>query len=102
MSSGSNIETSTVGQPLPPSDHAISVSLPTWLETLGYKKGDSHIIDRMQTGYPRYFIHLSIRKVRVELATSEVQTLILNLSSWLAFLKRTSPLPLNALYFSSL
>ena len=72
MNLGGNNGTSTVGQPLPPSDHAISVSLPTWLETLGYKKGDTHIIDRMQTGYPRYFIHLSIRKVRAEFATSEV------------------------------
>ena len=55
---------SPVGQPLPPQEHAISVSLPTWADTLGYKQGEEEILSRMQTGYPRYFVHMSVRKVR--------------------------------------
>ena len=44
--------------------HAISVSLPTWRDNVGYEEGDKRVIDRMETGYPRFFIHRSIQKVR--------------------------------------
>lgn len=43
--------------------HAISVSLPTWEDNVGYEEGDKRVIDTMVSGYPRFFIHLSIRKV---------------------------------------
>ncbi|THH13187.1 hypothetical protein EW146_g7002 [Bondarzewia mesenterica] len=54
---------SAVGQPVPPTKHAVSVSLPTWADTVGYKMGDAGILKCMQNGYPRYFIHMSIRKL---------------------------------------
>ena len=44
--------------------HAISVSLPTWEDNVGYEEGDPRVVDAMVSGYPRFFIHLSIRKVR--------------------------------------
>lgn len=44
--------------------HAISVSLPTWRDNVGYEEGDKRVVDRMETGYPRFFIHRSIQKVR--------------------------------------
>ena len=43
--------------------HAISVSLPTWEDNVGYEEGEKRVVDAMVSGYPRFFIHLSIRKV---------------------------------------
>ncbi|KAJ7459751.1 pyridoxal phosphate-dependent transferase [Mycena latifolia] len=43
--------------------HAISVSLPTWQDTIGYEEAEKRVVDAMISGYPRFFIHLSIRKL---------------------------------------
>ncbi|PWY76662.1 PLP-dependent transferase [Aspergillus eucalypticola CBS 122712] len=40
--------------------HAVSVSLPTWADNVGYEEGDRRVVDKMTTGYPRFFIHKSI------------------------------------------
>jgi cystathionine gamma-synthase len=57
-----------VGEPIPPyTDHAISVSLPTWEDNVGYEEGDPRVVDTMQTGYPRFFIHKRIVEVRCPL-----------------------------------
>jgi hypothetical protein len=47
--------------------HAVSVSLPTWQDNVGYEEGDKRVVDAMQTGYPRFFVHRSIQKVRLSL-----------------------------------
>ncbi|KDQ58329.1 hypothetical protein JAAARDRAFT_129085 [Jaapia argillacea MUCL 33604] len=53
-----------VGSAVPPfTAHAISVSLPTWRDTVGYEEGEKRVVDAMETGYPRFFIHLSIQKL---------------------------------------
>jgi hypothetical protein len=53
-----------LGNPIPAfTEHAISVSLPKWADNVGYEEGEARVIDTMQTGYPRFFIHLNIRKV---------------------------------------
>ena len=53
-----------VGSPVPPhTPHAISVSLPKWLDVVGYEEGEKRIVDCMLNGYPRFFIHLTITKV---------------------------------------
>ncbi|KIP04742.1 hypothetical protein PHLGIDRAFT_31228 [Phlebiopsis gigantea 11061_1 CR5-6] len=43
--------------------HAISVSLPTWEDNVGYEEGDKRVVDTMVSGYPRFFINLRIRKL---------------------------------------
>jgi len=44
----------TVGNTIPPdTPHAVSVSLPTWDANVGYEKGESWVVDKMQCGYPR-------------------------------------------------
>ena len=54
-----------LGAALPPfTAHAISVSLPTWKDNVGYEEGEKRVVDAMVSGYPRFFIHLSIQKVR--------------------------------------
>jgi cystathionine gamma-synthase len=53
-----------LGLPLPPhTSHAISVSLPTWRDTVDYEEGEKRVLDAMTTGYPRFFIHRRIQKV---------------------------------------
>jgi hypothetical protein len=53
-----------LGNPIPAfTEHAISVSLPKWADNVGYEEGEDRVADAMQTGYPRFFIHLNIRKV---------------------------------------
>lgn len=38
----------------------MSVSLPTWKANVGYEEGERWVVDRMTTGYPRFFIHKSV------------------------------------------
>ena len=52
-----------VGQPVPDAPHAVSVSLPSWKATVGYEEGEEWVASKMQTGYPRFFIHLTIREL---------------------------------------
>ncbi|KAK5105824.1 hypothetical protein LTR62_002127 [Meristemomyces frigidus] len=60
----------TVGDTVPPNTpHAVSVSLPTWRSNVAYEEGESWVLDKMQCGYPRFFIHKSIDRF----ATSIVQ-----------------------------
>ncbi|GAA99437.1 uncharacterized protein L969DRAFT_93898 [Mixia osmundae IAM 14324] len=54
----------TLGQPIPAlTDHAVSVSLPTWRDNVGYEEGEARVVDAMQTGYPRFFVHKSIQRL---------------------------------------
>jgi cystathionine gamma-synthase len=46
-----------LGKPLPPSPHANSVCLPTWADVVAYEQADPRVLGRLQTGYPRFFIH---------------------------------------------
>ncbi|KAK1231065.1 Cystathionine gamma-synthase [Marasmius sp. AFHP31] len=53
-----------LGSAVPPfTPHAISVSLPTWKDNVGYEEGEKRVMDAMVCGYPRFFIHPSIRKL---------------------------------------
>lgn len=63
--------TGTLGSAVPAfTAHAISVSLPTWEDNIGYEEGDKRVVGAMVTGYPRFFIHLSIQKVSTILAST--------------------------------
>lgn len=54
----------TLGSSIPPfTPHAISVSLPTWRDNIDYEEGEKRVVDAMVSGYPRFFIHLSVVKV---------------------------------------
>ena len=58
------LTTAVLGSSVPPfTPHAISVSLPTWKDNVGYEEGEKRVVDSMVTGYPRFFIHKSITKV---------------------------------------
>ncbi|KAG8747873.1 hypothetical protein FRC10_010492 [Ceratobasidium sp. 414] len=50
-----------LGGAIPNLPHAISVSLPTWQDNIGYEEGEKRVVDAMSNGYPRFFIHLDIQ-----------------------------------------
>ncbi|KAK8069279.1 hypothetical protein PG994_005895 [Apiospora phragmitis] len=54
-----------------PSDtaHAVSVSLPTWKANVGYEEGQQWVVDKMVTGYPRFFIHKSIQALASDITS---------------------------------
>ncbi|MGA1538882.1 MAG: PLP-dependent transferase [Chthoniobacterales bacterium] len=56
-----------LGAPIPDSLHAVSVCLPTWADVIGYEEKEPRVIDKMRTGYPRFFFHPLIKKVRAAL-----------------------------------
>ncbi|XHG09182.1 hypothetical protein AWENTII_012261 [Aspergillus wentii] len=57
-----------LGGPVPPNtDHAVSVSLPTWKAIVGYEEGDDWVMNRMLCGYPRFFVHPIIQKLAQEI-----------------------------------
>ena len=43
-----------LGIPLPDSEHACSVALPTWNSVIGYEEGRDRVMAHLQTGYPRF------------------------------------------------
>lgn len=56
--------TEIIGDSIPPNtNHAVSVCLPTWEATVGYEESDPTIVNAMTTGYPRFFIHRSIKRL---------------------------------------
>jgi len=53
-----------LGTTLPPGDpHGVSVSLPRWEDTIGWAQRDKRVIERMTTGYPRFFVPLIVREL---------------------------------------
>ncbi|EXM06273.1 Cystathionine gamma-synthase [Fusarium odoratissimum] len=51
-----------LGESIPPDTaHAVSVSLPTWKANVGYEEGEDWVVNRLTTGYPRFFVHKGIQ-----------------------------------------
>ena len=50
-----------LGLPLPGAEHAVSVSLPCWEHVVGYEEGEPAVLERLQTGYPRFMLHRAIQ-----------------------------------------
>jgi cystathionine gamma-synthase len=46
-----------LGKPIPKCAHAVSVCLPRWEDNIGYEAGDPRVVEMMQSGYPRFFVH---------------------------------------------
>ncbi|KAL4919127.1 pyridoxal phosphate-dependent transferase [Aspergillus aurantiobrunneus] len=56
------------GCPVPPNtDHAVSVSLPTWKANVAYEEGELWLVNKMQCGYPRFFVHPIIQELAGEI-----------------------------------
>ncbi|KAE8348484.1 pyridoxal phosphate-dependent transferase [Aspergillus coremiiformis] len=60
-----------IGGSVPPNtDHAVSVSLPTWKANVGYEEGELWVMSKMQCGYPRFFVHPIIQELAKEVVQS--------------------------------
>src|SRR5688572_6777869 len=52
-----------LGEPLPASKHAVSVSLPKWADVVGYEEAEPRVINAMKTGYPRFVYNPITKKL---------------------------------------
>ncbi|TPX68687.1 hypothetical protein SpCBS45565_g02907 [Spizellomyces sp. 'palustris'] len=53
-----------LGTPIPENTpHAVSVTLPTWRDNVGYEEGDERVHSALQSGYPRFVYHEQVRKI---------------------------------------
>ncbi|PRT54599.1 putative cystathionine gamma-synthase [Wickerhamiella sorbophila] len=53
-----------VGETIPANtEHAVSVTLPTWAANVAYEEGEAWVADKMTSGYPRFCIHFKIREL---------------------------------------
>ena len=50
-----------VGHPLPDSEYAVSVSLPTWDSVIGYEESQDSVLEKLKTGYPRSVSYTHLR-----------------------------------------
>ena len=57
-----------LGRAIPPSPHAVSVALPRWQDVVGYEEKLPAVMDRLESGYPRFVIHRLVREVADALA----------------------------------
>ncbi|GAB5361782.1 hypothetical protein AAMO2058_000741900 [Amorphochlora amoebiformis] len=53
----------SLGEPLPSSPHACSVSMPCWEHIVGYEEGDPEVWDALALGYPRFVVHPYIARL---------------------------------------
>jgi cystathionine gamma-synthase len=51
---------SDLGKPIPNSEHAISVCLPTWGDNVGYEEEDPRVMQQVVLGYPRFIYHQAV------------------------------------------
>lgn len=59
-----NTPSQKVGETIPNNtQHAVSVTLPTWEATVGYEEGEDWVISQLSSGYPRFSIHWTITKL---------------------------------------
>ncbi len=56
-----------LGQRIPDRLHAVSCSLPTMRDVIGYEEKDPAVTSRMTSGYPRFVVHPLLKQVVVEL-----------------------------------
>lgn len=59
-----------LGEPLPESDHAVSVAMPLWEHVVGYEEGDPEVLNQLACGYPRFVVHPIVQRL-FDAATAE-------------------------------
>ena len=67
-----------LGTPIPRSQHAVSVSMPTMDDVIGYEEKRPATLEKLTTGYPRFVVHPYLLKIQAhwqrlfEIGTSPV------------------------------
>lgn len=57
-----------LGRAIPDAPHAVSVSMPTWQDVIGYETGDAATMAALKGGYPRFVLHPSVEALFAELS----------------------------------
>ncbi len=57
-----------LGQPIPHRPHAVSCSLPTMRDIVGYEERDPATLRHLNSGYPRFVVHSFIRQLATAVA----------------------------------
>lgn len=52
-----------LGETCPPSPHAVVSSLPTMGDVRGYEEREPRVLEALQSGYPRFVVHLFVREL---------------------------------------
>ena len=60
-----------LGTPIPPTPYGVLVCLPTWSSVIGYEEKDPAVVNKLQSGYLRFFIHPTVSKL-IESAEKEL------------------------------
>ncbi|MBK1879962.1 PLP-dependent transferase [Pelagicoccus mobilis] len=60
MSAGQHLP---LGQAIPNSLHAVSVSIPTMADVIGYEEKNPETLSKLTSGYPRFVLHTFLRQV---------------------------------------
>ncbi len=60
-----------LGQRIPDSPHAVSCSLPTMRDVIGYEEKDPAIARHLTSGYPRFMLHPYVRQLTAHLVQRE-------------------------------
>ncbi len=70
-----------IGISIPDCVHACSVCFPTWESVIGYEESSPQVVQKMQSGYPRFFFHPIVQRlmtqVREELQLNQDQIILL-------------------------
>lgn len=56
-----------LGQSIPPLPHAVSCSLPTMRDVIGYEEKDPAVTRHLNSGYPRFVVHPFVRQLTAHL-----------------------------------
>jgi cystathionine gamma-synthase len=59
-----------LGQRIPGALHSVSCSLPTMADVVGYEEKRAETVGQMQAGYPRFFLHPLLTRLRQRLANT--------------------------------
>ena len=54
---------SDLGCALPNSPHAVSVCLPRWADNVGYEEADPRVVEKLESGYPRFVLHPTVQRL---------------------------------------
>ncbi|MCU0252335.1 MAG: hypothetical protein MUE61_19240, partial [Vicinamibacterales bacterium] len=60
-----------LGSRIPGSPHAVSCSLPTMRDVIGYEEKDPVVCAQIDSGYPRFVVHPFVRRLAAAIAREE-------------------------------
>jgi hypothetical protein len=71
-----------LGRPIPLDEHAVSVTLATWADVVGYEEGEKRVSEALQSGYPRFKVHASTEKLVDHVVTGYLEKFSLVRDHW--------------------